>query len=206
MDAVVGIAAVKRGAIGLALAWALSTAPVKAQTSVREHVEVAAARFKLEPDLVEQVIAVESAGDERAVSSAGAMGLMQLMPSTWLELRARLSLGDDPFDPHDNVLAGVAYLRQLLDRYGAPGFLAAYNAGPGRYEQSLAGRSLPKETLAYVAQVWGRSGRANLVWTDWRSTGLFPSPWPTTLGAAAVMSPSRHDPQGLFPPDAGRER
>jgi Transglycosylase SLT domain len=79
------------------------------------------------------------------------MGLTQIMPETWFELRARYNLGTDPYDPHDNILAGAAYLREMHDRYGAPGFLAAYNAGPGRYERHLAtGRPLPDETQAYV--------------------------------------------------------
>jgi len=80
------------------------------------------------------------------------MGLMQIMPKTWTELRARYGLGADPYDSRDNILAGTAYIRQLHDRYGAPGFLAAYNAGPGRYERHLAtGRALPDETQTYVA-------------------------------------------------------
>ena len=82
------------------------------------------------------------------------MGLMQLMPGTWARQRARFSLGQDPFDPRDNVLAGTSYLREMYDRYGAQGFLAAYNAGPGRYEDWLAGRrSLPLETHRYVARI-----------------------------------------------------
>ena len=60
-------------------------------------------------------------------------------------------LGGNPYDPRDNILAGAAYLREMHDRYGSPGFLAAYNAGPGRYEEYLAGRPLPAETRAYVA-------------------------------------------------------
>jgi soluble lytic murein transglycosylase-like protein len=80
------------------------------------------------------------------------MGLMQIMPGTWKELRARHGLGADPYDVRDNILAGTAYIRELHDRYGAPGFLAAYNAGPGGYEHHLAtGRPLPDETRAYVA-------------------------------------------------------
>jgi soluble lytic murein transglycosylase-like protein len=64
----------------------------------------------------------------------------------------RYGLGTDPFDPHDNIIAGAAYLRELHDRYGSPGFLAAYNAGPARYEDHLAtGQPLPPETQAYVA-------------------------------------------------------
>jgi hypothetical protein len=69
---------------------------------------------------------------------------IKFMPKTWTELRARYGLGADPYDPRDNILAGAAYIRQLYDRYGTPGFLAAYNAGPGRYERHLAtGRPLP---------------------------------------------------------------
>lgn len=79
------------------------------------------------------------------------MGLMQIMPETWADLRMHHRLGNDPYDPHDNILAGAAYLHELHDRYGSPGFLAAYNAGPSRYEQYLAGRRLPAETRAYVA-------------------------------------------------------
>jgi membrane-bound lytic murein transglycosylase MltF len=94
----------------------------------------------------------ESGGDARAVSPKGAMGLMQIMPETWATLRLRYGLGDDPFDPHDNIIAGAAYLRKLYDRYGSPGFLAAYNAGPARYEDHLAtGEPLSPETQAYVA-------------------------------------------------------
>jgi hypothetical protein len=64
----------------------------------------------------------------------------------------RYGLGRDPFDPRDNILAGAAYLREMHARYGSPGFLAAYNAGPQRYEEYLAGgRALPAETRAYVA-------------------------------------------------------
>ncbi|MFX4802016.1 lytic transglycosylase domain-containing protein, partial [Acinetobacter baumannii] len=67
----------------------------------------------------------ESAGRIGAVSTAGAMGLMQLMPGTWARQRARFGLGADPFDPRDNIIAGASYLRELFDSYGAPGFLAA---------------------------------------------------------------------------------
>lgn len=94
---------------------------------------------------------VESNGNQRAVSSAGAMGLMQIMPDTWTDLRARYGLGHDPFDPHDNILAGAAFLREMHDRYGSAGFLAAYNCGPACYDNHLAtGRPLPPETVAYV--------------------------------------------------------
>ena len=89
-----------------------------------------------------------------ARSRKGAMGLMQIMPQTWSELRARYELGADPYDPRDNILAGAAYICELYQRFGAPGFLAAYNAGPGRYEHHLAtNRPLPDETQEYVARL-----------------------------------------------------
>lgn len=114
----------------------------------------ASRRFGIPATWIRAVMQAESAGDVHAVSSKGAMGLMQIMPGTWAELRARYGLGADPFDIRDNILAGTAYLRELHDRYGAPGFLAAYQAGPGRYDEHLAaGRPLPVETKAYLAAV-----------------------------------------------------
>src|SRR3546814_10750089 len=70
-------------------------------------------------DWIYAVMRVESGGRIGAVSSAGAMGLMQLMPGTWARQRARFSLGSDPFDPRDNIIAGTSYLREMYDRYGA---------------------------------------------------------------------------------------
>ena len=102
---------------------------------------------------------VESGGNEYQngqliTSGAGAMGLMQVMPETYDELQARYNLGDDPFDPHDNILAGAAYLREMYDIYGSPGFLAAYNAGPRRLDDYLSNnRPLPDETRRYVAMI-----------------------------------------------------
>ncbi|WPO43193.1 lytic transglycosylase domain-containing protein [Tardiphaga sp. 42S5] len=114
-------------------------------------IEEASRRFALPAHWIRAVMTVESAGDVRARSPKGAMGLMQIMPETWADLRAHHRFGHNPYDPRDNILAGAAYLHELYDRYGSPGFLAAYNAGPGRYEQYLAGRPLPAETRAYVA-------------------------------------------------------
>jgi soluble lytic murein transglycosylase-like protein len=112
----------------------------------------ASKRFGVPEHWIRAVMHVESSERQRARSSKGAMGLMQIMPKTWTELRARYGLGTNPYDPRDNILAGAAYIRELHDRYGAPGFLAAYNAGPGRYERHLATRRpLPDETQAYVA-------------------------------------------------------
>ena len=109
-------------------------------------------RFGIPASWIRAVMRAESFGDVRALSPKGAMGLMQIMPATWAGLRLRYGLGADPYNAHDNIIAGAAYLRELHDRYGAPGFLAAYNAGPARYEDHLAtGRPLPAETRAYVA-------------------------------------------------------
>ncbi|WP_211210482.1 lytic transglycosylase domain-containing protein [Asticcacaulis benevestitus] len=100
------------------------------------------------------VIRVESRGDVRAMSPKGAMGLMQLMPETWSTLRGILHLGQDAFDPHDNIVAGTYYLRDLYDRYGWEGVFAAYNAGPGRYKSHRdRGQILPAETRGYVIRI-----------------------------------------------------
>ncbi len=119
-----------------------------------KFVEEASDRFAVPARWIRAVLQVESGGDEHAISSRGAMGLMQLMPGTWVELSVRYGLGLDPFDPRDNILAGTAYLKEMHDRFGSAGFLAAYHAGPWRYEQHLVtGKPLPSETTAYVAAV-----------------------------------------------------
>lgn len=153
-------------------------------------VREAALRFGVPEAWIAAVIAVESAGDPAARSPAGAMGLMQLMPETWRALARAHDLGEDAYLPRANVLAGAAYLRALYDRYGREGFLAAYNAGPGRYEDHLLrGRPLPPETRRYVLEVLSRiaspedvpllrgAGRERLaVASDWRAGGLFVPP------------------------------
>lgn len=151
----VAIMVVLFAAYGIANARPVAAAQ-SAVTSKSDRIErfvaEAALRFGIPASWIKAVMQTESRGAVRAVSPKGAMGLMQIMPQTWADLRSRYGLGVDPFDPHDNVLAGAAYLRELHDRYGAAGFLAAYNAGPGRYEDYLAsGRPLPTETQAYVA-------------------------------------------------------
>jgi hypothetical protein len=120
----------------------------------------ASKRFAVPEHWIRSVMRVESAGEVRARSQKGAMGLMQIMPQTWSDLRARYNLGADPYDPRENILAGAAYIRELYQRFGTPGFLAAYNSGPTRYENHLAsGRSLPDETEDYVAILAPTIGR-----------------------------------------------
>ncbi len=121
---------------------------------IAAHVAEASQRFGLPESWIYAVMRTESAGRVGVISPAGAMGLMQLMPGTWARQRARFDLGSDPFDPRDNIMAGASYLRELYDSYGTSGMLAAYNAGPGRYEDWRdRGRPLPAETRAYVAKI-----------------------------------------------------
>src|SRR6266446_8069530 len=90
----------------------------------------------------------------RDTSPAGAMGLMQIMPETYAELRVRYGFGANAYDPHDNVIAGTAYMSEMIELFGVPNFLAAYNAGPARLEDHLhRGRPLPRETQQYLAQI-----------------------------------------------------
>jgi D-alanyl-D-alanine carboxypeptidase len=118
------------------------------------YIREASTRFGIPGHWVRAVMHQESGGEQQATSPVGAMGLMQVMPSTYEELRVRYQLGDDPYEPHNNIMAGTAYIREMYDRFGAPGFLAAYNAGPDRVQDYLARRSqLPEETVNYVAAV-----------------------------------------------------
>ena len=150
--------------IGLTLAVALPVACDKAHAQSTSSVHAASAepylpfvtegsqRFNIRMSWIRGVIQMESGGNPKAVSPKGAMGLMQIMPDTWSYLRSRYQLGNDPFDPHDNIIGGTAYLRELYDRFGPSGFLAAYNAGPTQFQKYLAGlRPLPDETKRYVA-------------------------------------------------------
>lgn len=135
----------------IALAQTKPVAHPSARNPYGDHIAEAAQRFELPATWIRAVMRAESDDDQRALSPKGAIGLMQIMPETWAELRARYRLGDDPYDPHDNIVAGAAYIRELFDRYGSPAWIAAYNAGPRRYEEALKGRLLPPETRAYVA-------------------------------------------------------
>ena len=132
--------------------------PSRPAPSTREqiafYVSEASQRFGVPEAWITAVMRVESGGNPSATSSVGAMGLMQVMPGNYASLRARLGLGANAYDPHDNIMAGAAYLRELHDRYGAVGLLAAYNAGPGWWEDHLAGvRPLPSETIRYMARL-----------------------------------------------------
>lgn len=171
----------------------VATQPLMAQTDVPEHaiaahpyaaqVTEASQRFGIPTTWIMAVMRAESAGDLRAVSSAGAMGLMQVMPDTWAGLRIRHGLGRDPYDPRDNILAGTAYLREMWDRYGdVAAMLAAYNAGPARYDEyRLADRPLPAETRAYVAAL------APVLLGERPSDGTFAAAQPRDWREAAIF-------------------
>lgn len=129
-------------------------APAPGDPGLAPIIAAASRQFELPEPWIQALIRVESAGDASAVSPKGAMGLTQVMPETYAYLSSRYDLGNDPYAPRDNILAGSAYLREMYDRYGPSGFLAAYNAGPGRYGSYLAGGcDLPDETKRYVAAV-----------------------------------------------------
>ncbi len=162
----------------------------------------AAQRFSIPESWIRAVMRVESFGDPRAISPKGAIGLMQVMPNTYAELRVRHRLGANPCDPHDNILAGAAYLREMLDRYGAPGFLAAYNAGPARYDEHLMkGRPLPVETQDYVAKLAPMIGvqqddNRNAYAFDlfaWLHTALFPTHAGPSSGAVLLAARAQPD-------------
>ncbi len=137
------------------------TPPGSADDPWGPYVGEASAKFDVPERWIREVMHQESGGHlygrggDLITSGAGAMGLMQVMPGTYDELRARYpELGSDPFDPHNNILAGTAYIREMYDIYGSPGFLAAYNAGPGRLDDYLTrSRTLPQETRRYVASI-----------------------------------------------------
>lgn len=122
--------------------------------------ERAAASYGLEPALLRAVARQESAFQPCAVSRAGAMGLMQLMPET----AANLGVAD-PFDPEQSILGGARYLRLLLDRFDndLALTLAAYNAGPARVE-SYGGIPPIRETQNYVTRILGRLLTAAPAW------------------------------------------
>ncbi len=148
------------------------------------YIEEASERFDVPSPWIRSVMMQESGGrlfdrnGQFTTSAPGAMGLMQLMPPTYDDMRSQYALGDDAYDPHDNIMAGTAYIRQMYDIYGSPGFLAAYNDGPGSLDSYLRrGRALPRETRRYVAHVGPQIA------------GI----WPRNRSAADLLV-SQHDP------------
>jgi soluble lytic murein transglycosylase-like protein len=181
--------------ITLVTLYATTTA-VAPQTDLSSYMQDAAEQLGVPVAVIRAVVSAESGGDPKIVSPKGAMGAMQLMPATWQYLRTTLALGADPFDPHDNILAGTFYLRALYDTYGWEGFLAAYNAGPSRYENHRnTGKPLPTETQIYVARIVAKLDRKACVFGPnqakaspalWSEAALFAT---TTADTYAVKDP-----------------
>jgi len=122
--------------------------PLVAEASKRIHVPV---------EWIRAIIRMESGGRTMMAenlpitSDMGAMGIMQVLPQTYADMQQQYGLGTDPYDPHDNVIAGTAYLKWLYGKYGNPGMFAAYNDGPGNLDAFLTQRrDLPDETHNYV--------------------------------------------------------
>lgn len=190
----------------------------------RPYIRDASGRFSVPQQWIRAVMHQESGGHEylhgRPITSgAGAMGLMQLMPATYADLQAQYNLGNDPFEPHDNILAGTAYIRQMYQKYGAPAFLAAYNAGPQRLDDYLSsGRSLPNETVDYVASIAPNLGTELAMsgplaaYASGGSPGRYsPNSYaPVQLASYRVATRRRrsggtacwHDPDAAYDPDA----
>jgi soluble lytic murein transglycosylase-like protein len=137
----------------------------------------AAKRFNIPAAWIRNVMRSESGGrtflnGQPITSSKGALGLMQVEPDTYAEMAEQYKLGDDPFDPQDNIFAGAAYLRWLHGKYGFPAMFAAYNTGPGNLNDHLHhGAPLPAETRAYVARITRALGQG-IEWQASRAAKL----------------------------------
>lgn len=198
--------------LGLSSAFLAGTAAARDPIMRWEpHIVEASARFGMPEEWIRKVMRAESGGYPRRhgqpiVSRAGAMGLMQLMPATWRDMRSKHGLGRDPHDPRDNIIAGTAYLRAMYDRFGYPGLFAAYNAGPARFERHLVtGRPLPAETRSYVERIAQSPARPGPeIQPGKLDLGLFY----INLGTAAPRQPGRRlenpPARGLFVALAGK--
>lgn len=182
------MAALSKRWIAITMAWLiLADAPARADAvdAWRSQIGAASTRFGIPMAWIEAVMRAESGGKTRwrgrpIISSAGAMGLMQLMPGTWSEMRVLHGLGSDPYDPHDNILGGAAYLAAMHARFGFPGLFGAYNAGPARYADHVrAGRPLPRETIHYMATIVAALGARDT--QDIAPGDPVPSPVPPPL-------------------------
>ena len=160
-------------------------------------IKTASRRFGVPEIWIRAVMMIESGGrtmlGEHApiTSSAGAMGLMQVMPKTWSEMRRQYGLGNDPYNPHDNIFAGTAYLELLYRQYGYPGLFAAYNDGPDMLEAHRRLRQfLPAETTAYVlgvASILSTGVRQARIPTD-DAAGIAQPSTPIFIDTGAVVS------------------
>ncbi len=189
------------------------TAPGPPSDPWGPYIVEASGRFHVPQNWIRAVMHQESGGHEYRhgqlmTSDAGATGLMQVMPATYAELAGRYGLGSDPYEPHDNIIAGTGYIKDLYDRYGSPNFLAAYNAGPHRLDAYLAGQGeLPNETVNYVASIAPSLTRDSPLTgplSVYADSGRFPAaqdPVPRAY-ARAQAAGCWQDPDAAYDPDA----
>ena len=184
------------------------TPPGPPEDPWRPYIIEAAQRYDVPERWIREVMRVESGGHayengEPITSPVGAMGLMQVMPDTYSDLRTRYpELGPDPYEPHNSILAGAAYIREMYDAYGKPGFLVAYNAGPHRLDDYLnRNRPLPDETRRYVSMIgpyiadsWpNRRSPAEQYAANALPLDIPPGPrFPVRLAAATPAEHARH--------------
>jgi len=124
-------------------------------------IDEASQRFAVPKSWIRAVIQRESAGrtlegeNQPITSPVGAIGLMQLMPATYRQISRKYDLGADATNPHDNIIAGTAYLSWLKQRYGFPSMFGAYNYGPGNFQRFLNDphKTLPRETADYIQAI-----------------------------------------------------
>jgi len=139
------------------------TAAVVFPREYSQYIHNAASKYDLEPELIRAVIKTESNGNHRAVSRKGAVGLMQLMPSTANDMNV-----SNPFNPEENIEGGTRYLKYLLERFkgNMTLALAAYNSGPGTVEKY--GNVPPiDETRQYVKRIYNLyNGKKSYVFSD----------------------------------------
>jgi len=139
------------------------TAAVVFPRDYSQYIHKAASKYDLEPELIRAVIKTESNGNHRAVSRKGAVGLMQLMPSTANDMNV-----SNPFNPEENIEGGTRYLKYLLERFkgNMTLALAAYNSGPGTVEKY--GNVPPiDETRQYVKRIYNLyNGKRSYAFSD----------------------------------------
>lgn len=130
------------------------------------YINQSSQRFNVPDQWIRAIILQETRGyqyyNKRPVTSPhGAKGLMQIKSTTYKDLAKRYNLGNDVYDPHDNIMAGTGYIRTLYNKYGAPGFVAAYHGGPGTLDAYLKrGTALPKATKNYMISVTPNLGNS----------------------------------------------
>jgi soluble lytic murein transglycosylase-like protein len=155
----------------------------------------ASKRFGVPVAWIRAVMQLESGGKtmlgekQPIVSRAGAMGLMQLMPKTYDDMRRQFRLGANPYNPHDNIMAGAAYLRFLRAKYAFPALFEAYNDGPGNLEERMkSGGLLPAETQTYVSNITRKLGGHGIAAKGEMTKFTRPNGEPVWIDAARALS------------------